>query len=485
MPCDAGDISYHLPLTTYMSPNPLRNLPSVNELLENQALRAVVDRIHPGAVMATIRSVLDEVATEVHNAAAERTWPSVSELAERISRRVFDSTPPGARTAINATGIILHPDLGPPPLADDAVKAMVIAAGEYTLGPSDAAPSDFPPENSFVEGLLRELTGAEAAMVLHNDAAATLLVLAAMAGGREAIAARGQLIDRGCRYHLLDLAAAADAAFREVGAVNRLCVDDYAGAIADRTALLLHVHPGSVEIGGADAVTLEELVALGRQRQLPVVDDLGAAALFDLASFGLRSIPVVSRSVAAGVDAVLFGHELLGGPACGVIVGRRDWIEAIRRHPMAAVFRPEQPTLAALAATLRLARTPEQARRAIPLLQLATTSADNLQNRAERLAAQMTAAKTVKNAEAIAVPGTVRVSPGLGGEFAGWGVRLKPSGGSAARLAERLQKSEPAVIGQVEPDSLLLNLRSVLPRQDVALIDAVESLGENENSGTV
>lgn len=467
-----------------MSPSPLRNLPSVNELLESQALRAVVDRIHPGAVMATIRSVLDEVATEVHNAATERTWPSVSELAERISRRVFDSTPPGARTTINASGIILHPELGPPPLADDAVKAMVVAAGEYTLGPVDAAGSDFPPENTLAEKLLRELTGAEAAMVLHNGAAATLLALAALAGGREAIVARGQLVDRGRRYRLPDLATAADVALREVGAVNRLCVDDYGAAIGDKTALLLHIHPGGVDIGGADEVTPGELVALGRQKQLPVVDDLGPAALFDLAPFGLGSIPVVSRSVAAGADVVLFGHELLGGPACGVIVGRRDWIELIRRHPMAAVFRPEQPALAALAATLQLARTPEQARRAIPLLQLATTSTDNLKNRAERLAAQLTAAKTVEKAEAVAIAGVVRLSPGLGGEIAGWGVRLKPSSGSAARLAERLRKNDPAVIGQIDPESLLLNLRSVLPRQDVALVDAVESLGENGTPGT-
>jgi L-seryl-tRNA(Ser) seleniumtransferase len=457
-----------------MSPNPLRSIPSVNELLESPAIKAVVDRIHPGAVMATVRSVLDEVAAEMRSAAVERTWPSVSELAERISRRVFDGDAPDVKPAINATGVLFHPELGCPPLADDAVKAMVVAAGEYTLGPGPGAQRDSAGQSDCVERLLKNLTGAEAAFVAVSDAAATVLALAALAAGREVIVARAQMIQRGDHYRWPELAAAAGVALREVGAVNHLLPEDYARAITDRSAALAVVHPGSVAVAGSTAVaTLEDVVSLGRHHALPVVHDLGPAGLFDLAPFGLAAVPVVSQSIAAGADLVLFGHEMFGGPACGIIAGRQTWVDRIRRAAMAGAFQPPPPTLAALAATLRLIETPEKARRTIPVLQLATTSAENLKNRAERLAAQIGAAAAVESAEPAPTAGSLYPAPVIGAELPGWCVRIKPSGISVARLAEALRSGAPAVVGLAEQDHLVLNLRSVLPRQDTALVEAI------------
>ncbi|MCX7426180.1 MAG: L-seryl-tRNA(Sec) selenium transferase [Planctomycetia bacterium] len=460
-----------------MAPNPLRSIPSVNELLESPAIKAVVDRIHPGAVMATVRSVLDEVAAEMRSAAVERTWPSVSELAERISRRVFDGDAPDVKPAINATGVLFHPELGCPPLADDAVKAMVVAAGEYTLGPGPGAQRDSAGQSDCVERLLKNLTGAEAAFVAVSDVAATVLALtalAALAAGREVIVARAQLIQRGDHYRWPELAAAAGVALREVGAVNHLLPEDYARAITDRSAALAMVHPGSVAIvGGTAGATLEDVVSLGRHHALPVIHDLGPAGLFDLAPFGLAAAPVVSESIAAGADLVLFGHEMFGGPACGIIASRQTWVDRIRRSPMAGAFQPPPPTLAALAATLRLIETPEKAHRVIPVLQLATTSAENLKNRAERLAAQIGAASTVEIAEPAPTAGSLYPAPVIGAELPGWCVRIKPSGISVVRLAEALRSGAPAVVGLAEQDHLVLNLRSVLPRQDTALVEAI------------
>jgi L-seryl-tRNA(Ser) seleniumtransferase len=234
------------------------------------------------------------------------------------------------------------------------------------------------------------------------------------------------------------------------------------------------VHPGSVAVAGSTAVaTLEDVVSLGRHHALPVVHDLGPAGLFDLAPFGLAAVPIVSQSIAAGADLVLFGHEMFGGPACGIIAGRQTWVDRIRRAAMTGAFQPPPPTLAALAATLRLIETPEKARRAIPVLQLATTSAENLKNRAERLAAQIGAASTVESAEPAPAAGSLYPAPIIGAELPGWCVRIKPSGISVARLAEALRSGAPAVVGLAEQEHLVLNLRSVLPRQDTALVEAI------------
>lgn len=452
-----------------MSPNPLRNIPSVRELLENPALRAVVDRIHPGAVMATIRSVLDEVAAEVHNAAVDKTMPSATDLARRISRRVFETAAPGVKPAINASGVLLNPRLGPPPLCDEAIKAMVVVAGDYSLRTDEGVAWAEP-----VEHLLATLTGAETAMVVHSEAAATMLALAALAAGKQTVIARGQIISRNACYHLPNLAAASGTSLREVGAVNQVHLDDYARMIDQKTAVLLRVQRRE-DATGADEVSIEQLAALARERGLAAVDDLGSAALLDLAPFGLGSVPVVSHSVASGADLVLFGHEMLGSPACGVIVGRRRWVDLVRRWPTAGMFRPNLPTLAALAATLQLAQNPQQARHRIPLLQLATTGADNLRNRARRLATQLAATAAVEEATAVEASGHLSGDDPTG-ILPGWAVRITPAGRSVEQLAEALWAAEPAVIAQVEPDALLLNLRTVLPRQDVALLDAMESI---------
>jgi L-seryl-tRNA(Ser) seleniumtransferase len=463
-----------------MYTNPLRNIPSVNELLEYPAVRRLVDRISHNLVVSTVRTVLDEVRSEVQNAASEMTLPSVSELADRIARRVMEVEKPKLQPVINATGILLHSELGRAPLAEAAIVAISDVARDYASVELDLATGQRSRRVVAVEGQLKELTGAEAALVVNNNAGATMLALAALATGREVIASRGQLAEIGSSYRLPSAIAASGAVLREVGTTNKTGLDDFQQAIGPQTAALLLVHPCNFAVVGYTAsVSLGELVELGHRQQLPVIHDLGSGAMLDLQPFGISGQPVVAESIKAGADLVLFsGDKLLGGPQSGIVVGRRALIQQLEKHPLARALRVDKQTLAALDATLRLYREPEKARHEIPLLELLSTSVENLKNRAERLAPQIAATSAV--AEAQAVAGTTHLSSGSlpTQELATWCIAVKPAVMTLDRLAAALRTGVPPVVGRVQQDRLLLDLRSVLPRQDVALVAAFELLGK-------
>lgn len=463
-----------------MSRNPLRNIPSVSELLESPQLHALVDKISHSVVVTTARNVLDEIRTEIQTAASEKTMPSVSDLVERIAKRVADGEVPSLRPVINATGILLHTGLGRAPLAEEAIEELVAVARDYASVEVDLHSGERSQRKVAVESLLRELTGAEAAMVVNNNAGATLLALAAMAPGREVIVSRGQLIEIGGSFRLPEVMAASGAVLREVGTTNKTRAEDYADAINDETAALMLVHPSNFMVVGFSAtVDLAELVELGHRRGLPVIHDIGSGALIDFEQFGFQDEPMASQSIKTGADIVLFsGDKLLGGPQCGVVLGRKTLVEQIERHPLARALRVDKLTLGALAATLRLYRDPQKARRAIPLLQLLGTSVENLQNRAERLAPQIAAAHVVEKAEAVAG------STYLGGgaiptqELATWCISIKPAHESVDRLAAVLRAASPSVVGRIQQDRLLLDLRSVLPRQDSQLVAVIDAIGK-------
>jgi L-seryl-tRNA(Ser) seleniumtransferase len=461
-----------------MSPNPLRNIPSVNELLEYPALRKLVDRISHNVVVSTVRTVLDEVRNEVQNAASEMTLPSVSELAERIARRVLEVERPKLQPVINATGILLHTGLGRSPLAEEAIAEIAAVARDYASVEMDLATGQRSRRAAAVEGLLKELTGAEAAVVVNNNAGATLLALAALAAGREVIVSRGQLIEIGGSYRLPDVMAASGAILREVGTTNKTRLDDYQQAIGPQTAALLLVHPSNYAVVGfTENVLLSELVELARQHNLPVIHDIGSGALLDFQQFGFSGEPVASESIKQGADVVLFsGDKLLGGPQCGIIIGRRNLVQQIEKHPLARALRVGKLTLAALDATLRLYRDPERALHDIPLLHLVGTSAENLKNRAQRLAPQIAASSLVAQAEA------VESTTYFGGgslptqQLPTWCIAVKPAGVTLDRLAAALRAGSPPVVGRVQQDHLFLDLRSVMPRQDQQLVAAFEAL---------
>ena len=469
-----------------MPTNLLRNLPSVNELLESPPLKGLVTRVSHNVVVTRVRSFLDDLRSEIQHTAAEVKFPDIKDLAQRIADRIIEAEKPRLRPVINATGVLLHTGLGRAPLAEQAITEMAAVARDYASVELDLASGERSQRVLAVEGLLAELTGAEAALVVNNNAGATLLTLAALAAGREVIVSRGQLIEIGGSYRLPEVMATSGARLREVGTTNKTRIDDYERAIGDCTAALLLVHPSNFVVAGfAESVSLAELVKLGRGKVLPVIHDIGSGALIDFAKFGFADEPVAGASIKQGADLVLFsGDKLLGGPQCGIIVGRRELVDKIARHPLTRALRVDKLTLAALAATLRLYRDPEQATHRIPLLQFLSAPLDNLRTRAERLAPQMASCPAIAAADAI------EDVTFLGGgavptqKLPTWCVALTPSEMSVDRLAARLRTGQPAVVGRVREERLYLDLRSVFPRQDLDLVAAVRALGETSPAST-
>ncbi|MCH5372820.1 MAG: L-seryl-tRNA(Sec) selenium transferase, partial [Planctomycetes bacterium] len=441
--------------------NVLRNIPSVNELLERPPLKNLVDRASRSTVVSGVRHFLENLRQEVQNAAAEVDLPTPGELAERIAHWITMEETPNLRPVINATGILLHTGLGRAPLAESALDAMVQIARGYASVEVDVATGQRSQRLVDVERLLKRMTGAEAAAVVNNNAGATLLTLAALAAGSEVIVSRGQLVEIGGSYRLPDVMEFSGARLREVGTTNKTRLDDYRRAIGQETAALMRVHSSNYAIVGfTEETPLPELVELAHKRSLIVIDDIGSGAVHDFGAYGLGGEPLVGASLRAGADVVLFsGDKLLGGPQCGIVLGRKELVGRITRHPLMRALRVDKLTLAALAETLRLHQDHERAEQTIPLLALLSTPLANLQNRAERLAPQMAACRVVTAAEA--VPSTTYLGGGSipTQEIPTWCVSLQPARGNVDDLARVLRSGTLPVFGRIQKDRLLLDLR--------------------------
>jgi L-seryl-tRNA(Ser) seleniumtransferase len=399
-------------------------------------------------------------------------------LAERIAEWIQHDGRPTLRPVINATGILLHTGLGRAPLAREALQAITDVASGYSNLELDLESGERSQRIDAVRKLLVQLTGAEDAVVVNNNAAATLLTLTALAQDREVIVSRGQLIEIGGSFRLPDVMSASGARLREVGTTNKTRVGDYAAAISGETAALFRAHTSNFRlVGFTEEASLSELVALGRQHHIPVIDDIGSGALLDFSKYGVSGEPVASQSIQAGADLVLFsGDKLLGGPQAGIIVGRRALLDRIAHHPLMRAMRVDKLTLAALAATLRLYCDPDLAERAVPLLSLLSTSVENLKNRAERLAPQIAATHAVSQAEAISAVTFLGGGSVPNQEITTWCVAMTPKDRSVTQLSKLLRNGEPAVMGRVQQDRLLFDLRSVFPAQDAQLVAALAAL---------
>ena len=462
-----------------MSVPSLRDIPSVTQLLETETLRCLIERVGQNVVVSRARVVLDSVRSELRSPNGNAELPLLSNLANRVVQEVVEGDRLSLRPVINATGILLHTGLGRSPLAEEAVEAMVEVAREYASVEIDLASGERSQRVVAVERLLCELTGAEAAVVANNNAGATMLALAAVATGREVIVSRGQLIEIGGSFRLPDVMQTSGATLREVGTTNKTRLADYRDAIGPETAALMRVHTSNFVVMGFTAeVTLEELIGLGRKHSLPVIDDIGSGALVDFAPFGFSGEPVARESILKGADLVLFsGDKLLGGPQAGIVVGKKEWVARLAKHPMMRALRVDKLTLAALAATLKLYRDPALAERRIPLLSLLRTPINQLRRRAEQI---VKALQTVVGSGS----GITRVDVVEDVAYLGGGsiptqqlpticVALHGTGSVIDPLATRLRTGQTAVVGRVQHGRLMLDLRSVPARLDEALIQAI------------
>jgi L-seryl-tRNA(Ser) seleniumtransferase len=452
----------------------LRQLPAVDRLLNEPALRELESGVPHILLVEAAQQTVAELRREVLAGGSPDLSPAA--VAARAAALARAGAEPALRPVINATGTLLHTNLGRAPLAPAALAAVTAVARGYSNLEFDLASGERGHRYSHIEELLLRLTGAEAATVVNNNAGAVLLALTALAKGKEAVVSRGELIEIGGAFRVPEVMAAGGVLLREVGTTNKTHLRDYRGAIGEATGLLLKVHTSNYRIVGFTAeVPAAELVGLGREHGLPVMEDLGSGMLLDLSSFGLPREPTVAEAVAAGIDVVTFsGDKLLGGPQAGLIVGRREAIENIRKHPMARALRSDKLTLAALEATLRLYLDPARALAEIPVLRMLAASATELRSRSRRLARRLAAAVgEAARIEVVAEPSTVGGGALPLTELPGFAVAVAPHRLSVDALAARLRAGTPPVVGRIQEGRLLLNPRTIARSEEKDLLRAV------------
>jgi L-seryl-tRNA(Ser) seleniumtransferase len=458
----------------------LRNLPSVDFLLNQPAIATLLDEFPRAELIRCIRAVLDERREAIR--AGNVPALDVPALALDIRQKLYQRSLPSLRRVINATGIVLHTGLGRAPLAEEAIEAITEVAAGYCNLEIVLATGRRGNRHEHLRDLLRELTGAEDGLVVNNNAAGTYLALNTLAEGRPVVVSRGQLVEIGGSYRMPDIMSAAGCRMVEVGTTNRTRISDYERAIDEETSVLLRVHTSNYRIRGfVESPPLEALAALARkypQQGIAVIDDLGSG-LMDTppavnterdeeprvsgAAFAADwDEPTVRDSVAAGADLTLFsGDKLLGGPQAGVIVGRAELIKRLRHNPLARTFRPDKMTLAALEATLRLYRDPEALMRRLPVYRLLAAPPDRLEELANRLAQRVaalvpTAEVQCEPDESYAGGGTLPLVP-----FATWVVRLRHANFDASRIAAALRQRDVPIIGRVHEEALIFDCRTL------------------------
>jgi L-seryl-tRNA(Ser) seleniumtransferase len=455
----------------------LRRLPSVDELLGQPRLAELARRVDRELLVEITRSVLADLRGRI---TGEETTTAIaldsSALEERIASMVERVLASSLEPVINATGVILHTNLGRAPLCGAAVEEIRRSATSYSNLEYDLDAGARGKRDVHVAQLLERLTGAEAAVVVNNCAAAVLLVLAALAKGGEVIVSRGELIEIGDGFRIPEIMAQSGAVLREVGTTNRTRIVDYENAVNESTRLLLRVHPSNFTISGfAEKPAMDELVSLGQRVGLPLVEDLGSGCLVDLSSAGITE-PTVRQSVSAGVSIVMFsGDKLLGGPQAGIIAGKKELISRVRRHPLFRALRVDKLTTAALAATLGayLRGAVDE----IPALRMIRMSVQEIKRRAENFLRELTRELPL---------GEVELEIADGSSLAGGGstptqslptklIRVASARYSASQLEQRLRRGPAgvSVIARVEDDRLILDLRTVFPEQEPALLKTV------------
>jgi L-seryl-tRNA(Ser) seleniumtransferase len=455
----------------------LRGLPSIDALLQDERLQRVARELGRPLVVASARAVLEALRSAARRGRRAAEWDTLlAHLPQEIEAEARERAGLSLRAVINATGVVLHTNLGRAPLGVEAAAHVATIARQYSNLEFDLAGGGRGRRDAHAAKFLNRLLDAEASIVVNNNAAAVFLVLNTLAAGGEVIVSRGELIEIGESFRIPDVLARSGAALREVGATNRTRTSDYTRAINKSTRLLLRVHPSNFRvIGFTERPPLAELVALAHKRRLPLVEDLGSGLLVDLAPQGMREEPIAAASLRAGVDLVTFsGDKLLGGPQAGIIAGKKKYVEACRKNPLFRALRVDKMTYAALESTLRsYLRGAEDE---VPALRMIRLPAEAVAARAEALRAQLETEARGK-ADVRVVDGESVVG---GGSTPGYSlptklVAIAPRNLSAAELAARLRHADPRVIIRVEANRGLLDLRTVFEDQEAPLLRALLS----------
>jgi L-seryl-tRNA(Ser) seleniumtransferase len=458
----------------------LRALPKVDELFLLPSLQALLKDHSKTLIVASIRQAVDKKRQALLKSAGPEQVPAVAlppeKWAEAVKEELAEILRPSLRRVINATGVVLHTNLGRAPLAAEVLRHILETAQGYSNLEFNLITGERGSRYEHVEEILCRLSGAEAALVVNNNAGAVLLSLNTLAEGREVIVSRGQLVEIGGSFRIPDVMKKSGASLVEVGTTNRTHLRDYEQALGEKTALLLRVHTSNYRILGFTAeVPLRELVALGRSKNLPVMDDLGSGCLIDLSRFGLDPEPTVPETVQAGADVVTFsGDKLLGGPQGGIIVGKKRYLDLIKKNPLTRALRIDKLTLAGLEATLRLYMEGEQALSRLPAFRMLTGSMGDLERRSRRFLKNLS-----KDAGALCRLGLKDDSSQVGGgalpiqELPTKVLALSPTRVSATALERRLRHGKPPVVVRIKENEVLLDLRTVAKEEEKVLINAL------------
>ncbi|MQG80685.1 MAG: L-seryl-tRNA(Sec) selenium transferase [SAR202 cluster bacterium] len=445
-----------------------RNLPNVNSILENDAVQEIVSLYKRDWVVELVRETIDQARETISKGHA---CPTLPEIISTIKDRVALLTVQSPRRVINATGVIIHTNLGRSPLSDNAMEAALAASAGYSDLEFDLSSGRRGSRQSHLQSLLKEITGAEASLVVNNNASALLLGLSALADGKEVIVSRGEAVEIGGGFRVPDVMEQSGAVLIDVGTTNRTYVRDYANSLTPQTGVFLKAHASNFRVEGFTAeVSIGELVELGRVNDIPVIHDVGSGALLDTDKYGLAHEPTPQESIAAGAGLVMFsGDKLLGGPQAGIISGDRVLVEKLSRHPLARAIRIDKISLASLTATL-MHYLKGEAEAEIPIWKMISARPDQI-----RLRAQKWKESLQVDAEIIESKSAVGGGSLPGETLNSWSLAINSVGvsGGAQALVKRLRENVPPIIARIEGDKVLLDPRTVMENEEDLVVDAL------------
>ncbi len=459
----------------------LRMLPGIDHILELSKAEPSFEYVPKSVLVQSARRVVETFRAAIldDNKSIEEKDLADLPVFEKIKETVKKAMTPNLMRTINATGVVVHTNLGRSVLASCAAENLLAIATGYSNLEFDLSKGERGSRYSCVEEILCEISGAEAAMVVNNNAGAVFLCLETIARNRKVIVSRGELVEIGGSFRIPDVMAKSGSILKEVGTTNRTHLKDYMAAIDNDTGLLLKVHASNYCVVGFTAsVTLKELVELGSKYRIPVMEDLGSGTFIDFSKYGLSKEPTVQESVSAGADVVTFsGDKLLGGPQAGIIVGKKDVLDSIKKNPITRALRIDKLTLAALESTLRLYRNPEKAVHLIPTLRMLTIPFDLIKKRADKLYKLLSKI----NNPALSITLADRCSKAGGGslpllDLPSRCIAVKIEGVSANSLERKMRENMPPVIGRIEDDYFLMDLRTVQEEELSAIKNALNNV---------
>ena len=466
-------------METQAQKNILRSIPAVDEVLKQPSIQELVVVFPRKLVLTIIRDELENLRKKIlaHEAVSSlNRETNLKNLVDQIAQKTKNNNLLHLRKVINATGIIIHTNLGRAPLLSRAVENIGGVAEGYCNLEYELEKGERGSRYMHVEKILKELSGSESALVVNNNAAAVLVVLNTLAQGHETIVSRGELIEIGDSFRLPDIMRQSGCALREVGTTNMTKLSDYEQAISQETRLFFTAHTSNYRIlGFTEQVVLKDLVSLGRKFNIPVMKDLGSGNFVDLNPYGLEDEPTVMETISSGVDVVTFsGDKLLGGPQAGIIVGKKRYLDAIKQNPLLRALRVDKFTLAALEVTLREYFDPERAVKSIPVLEMLTMTQEELKKKAKTLFRQIM--RKAKDTYEVSVEEDF--SQAGGGSLPlqtlpTWVVTLIPRSFSVAELDKRLRKHHPPIVARINQERLLLDVRTVFAHEMPIISEAL------------